>query len=426
MWLAGETSPRWLEAGVILRDSTNGTVLTVSAFGCVVRGSGNVRIDPTGGATGVLVSGSFVYLDNLRVNGNDACGIGYDITGPGAEIHSCRCSAPTIAAYKLQADKTMLQDCCTGGTTGAGTIGYWITNSCDKARLRYCGSQGHSTAGYQVDSGCTNGVVSNCHSGGGDGERIDNGTLFHWPNFESVSGHEQHYHVYPAPDGEGTAGDPHNVTTDAADETNGPASTANYWGESHALVPPATITNLWSIFGVNLFAVTANKTFLFEMLRINYGKRSAKNGGFAWDEGQTDLTVADGSLFQVGDLVWIYSDYVTDGEIQRVTDVVANKVTVERETSQFGAPNTGLRWDHTTNDPGTEVMYLVYRPGSWGMHQSNMQASFGSAKDSGTWFFPQLREFNANDGLLVRSLNQTDNTNGASTDMSILYREGAY
>lgn len=413
-----------LEAGTILQDSGDGTVLTVSAFGCLVEGRGNVRIDPTGGATGVLVSGNFCWLSNLRISANDVGALGFDITGSGTEVHSCRCSSPTTAAYKIQGDKTMLKDCCTGGTTDAGTIGYWVTNSCDKARLRDCGSQGHSTAGYQVDSGCTNGVISGSHSGGGDGPRVDNGSLFHWPFFESVSTREHHYEIYPLADGEGTAGLPHSVTTDAEDETNGPASTANYWGESHAILPPATITVLWSLFGVNIFADTANKIFQFQLLRINYGQRSAKSGGNDWDEGATVLTVADGSKFAAGDLVWIYSDYVTDGEIQLVTDVTGNVVTVEREGSQFGGANTGLRWDHTTNDPGTEVMYLVYRANSYGMHPTYLQASFGSAKDSSTRLFSHLREFKANDGLLVRSLNQTDDTNGAATDMTIIYREG--
>ena len=162
----------WLEAGVILRDSADGTVLTISGNFAVVSGSGNVRIDPTGGATGVLVSGNLVHIDNLRVLGASVGGLGFDVTGDGAEIHECRCSDPTIAAYKIQGDKTGLFDCCTGGASGA-TIGYWITNTCDKFRLIRCGSQGHGTAPFQVDTGCTNGVIWQFSSGGGDGKWSD-------------------------------------------------------------------------------------------------------------------------------------------------------------------------------------------------------------------------------------------------------------
>jgi hypothetical protein len=219
----------WLESGVILQDSADGTVLTVSGFGAFVRGSGNVRIDPTGGATGVLISGSLVYAENLRINCDDDGALGYDITGSGAVLSYCRCNSPTTAAFKVQATTAMLRDCSTCGN--GNTIGFWVTNSCAKVRMRFCHSQGHRTAGFQVDVGCTDGVIAFCTSGGQDGLTIDNGTRFHWPHFSSVSGREQHHHIYPTPDGEGTAGDPITVTTDAADETNGPATTANYWGE---------------------------------------------------------------------------------------------------------------------------------------------------------------------------------------------------
>jgi hypothetical protein len=239
-----------------------------------------------------------------------------------------------------------------------------------------------------------------------------------------VAGKEQHTRLYPLSDGEGTAGDPISVDTDAEDETNGPASTANYWGEPKVILAPEAVGVLWSWFGLGLFADTASKLFQLQWLRINVGKQSDKAGGNDWDEGATVLTVDDGSIFKTNDLVWIYSDYVTDGEIQRVTDVTGNVVTVEREGSQYGGANTGLRWDHTTNDPGTEVMYLVYRPSSLGMQPTESPASFGSSKDSVVRYFPVAREFNADDGLLVRMLNQSDDTNGAALDVSILYREG--
>lgn len=161
----------WLESGCILQDSADGTVLTVSGFGCVVRGSGNVRIDPTGGATGILVSGGFCELENLRVNCNSVGALGYDITGSGVELHFPRCSNPTTAAYKIQGDTCAIFDGCTGGN--AATIGYWVTNSADKYRICNCSSQGHGVAGFQVDAGCTNGVIYKFSSGGGDGRWVD-------------------------------------------------------------------------------------------------------------------------------------------------------------------------------------------------------------------------------------------------------------
>jgi len=416
----------WFEIGAIIAPAS-GTALTISADYCrVICREGALSITPAAGETGVEISGIFCYLAEIRVACSSSALIGFDITGNGADLRRCRCSAPLTAAFKIQGNKIKLEDCCTGGESGDSSIGYWITNSCDKTRLINCGSQGHETSGYQVDSGCTNVVASNCHSGGGDGDRIDNGNFTHWPKFEGVSHKEEHYHCYPTTNGEGTAGAPISVTSDAADETHAAATTQDYYGEPKVILPITQITNLWSWFGVNVFANTALKIFDLECLRINYTMSSAKNGGNAWDEGATSLTVADGSVFETGDLVWIYSDYKTDGEIVRITNVSTNVITIEREGSQWLADNTGLRWDHTTNNAGTEEMYLVYREGQWGMHDTNLQISFASTKDSITEYFSNFRSFNANDGLLARLVNMTDSTNAGGLDVSIIYREGGH
>ena len=57
----------------------------------------------------------------------------------------------------------------------------------------------------------------------------------------------------------------------------------------------------------------------FRFYRIVYDFSATRNGGNAWDEGATVLTVQDATeaaQFQVGDLVWISSpNYKPDGEI---------------------------------------------------------------------------------------------------------------
>lgn len=414
------------EIGTVVAPSI-GVALTTSGNYCKVSmPDGSLFITPVAGETGVLWSGNNGYPSDIRVNCASSGTIGFDFTGNGIDGKSLRCASPLTAAFKIQGDKVKLKDCCTGGEIADTSIGFWVTNSCDKPRFINCNSQGHSVAGFQADTGVSNGIAKDCSSGAGDGPRIDNSDSFHWPGFMSISSVEEHFHSYPTPDGEGTAGDPISVTTDAADETNGPASTANYWGETKVIVSPAVITGIWSWIGVSLFADTAAKIFNMQWLRIDYLNQSAKNGGNAWDEGATVLTVADGSKFVADDLVWIYSDYKTNGEIIRVTGVVGNVVTIEREGSQFGAANTGLRWNHTTNDPGTEVMYRVRHETRGEQHDTNIQASFGSAKDSVIKIFGILRGFRADDGLIARMCNMTDGTNGATLDTSIIYREGGY
>jgi len=235
----------WLEAGVILQDSSDGTVLTVSGFAAVVRASGNVRIDPTGGATGVLVSGNFAYIEKLRVNGNNAGALGFDITGDGAEVIKCRCSDPTTAAYKIQGDTCLLMGCCTGGLSGA-TIGYWVTNNADKYRIVDCGSQGHGTAPWQADDGCTNGVVWNFSSGGGDGKWSDTSTNdtvvsdFTYPETQYA------YSAFTATGGVGGAGTNYNIF-----QIHGAVRIFNVFGHVTTATPATNSTVNLELYSTN-------------------------------------------------------------------------------------------------------------------------------------------------------------------------------
>lgn len=226
---------------------------------------------------------------------------------------------------------------------------------------------------------------------------------------------DHHEHIFPRADGEGAAGDVLDVITDAEDESNGAASTANYWGEPVKFDPSEAAT--FDLMGLFVDADTAQKLFQLQIFVCNPSVLSAKSAGNAWDEAATVLTVADGSLFATGDLVAIVSDYKT--EIQRVSSVLSDEVTVARETSQFGANNTGLRWDHTTNDPGTEVMYRVWRADV--THSMERYFSVASAKDSDDILLHDHRIVEGLGFVLVRTLNQTDNTNGAHFHAGIVY-----
>ena len=174
----------WFELGAIIKPAS-GTALTVSGNYCKVWcQGGSLKVDPDGAnTTGVLVSGAFCYISDVRVSCDSVADIGFDITGNGCVLDNCRCSAPLIAAFKIQGDKIKLDDCCTGGEVADTSIGFWVTNSCDKCRIKNSGSQGHATAGFQVDTGCTNGVFKDCSSGGGDGRWSDADHAFVWSDF---------------------------------------------------------------------------------------------------------------------------------------------------------------------------------------------------------------------------------------------------
>jgi len=169
--------------GVVI-DPASGTALTVSGARCKMTCPDcSIVITPGANETGVVWSGAFGYINDVRVSCGSSADLGFDLTGNGIAAHNIRCNAPLVAAFKIQGDKIKLERCCTGGEAGDSSIGFWMTNTCDKARLKNCGSQGHETAGYQVDTGCTNGVVEECYSGGGDGKWRDADNAFVWSNF---------------------------------------------------------------------------------------------------------------------------------------------------------------------------------------------------------------------------------------------------
>ena len=172
----------WFEIGTVI-DPSSGTCLTISGNNCLIRPSNvgykesALRITPAANETGLLVSGNFCYINGVRVACSSTADIGFDVTGNGCVLNGCRCSNPLIAAFKVQGDKVKIDDSCIGGTPADTSIGFWITNTCDKTRIKNCGSQGNGTAGFQIDLGCTNAIICNCSSGGGDGKFINNAVL---------------------------------------------------------------------------------------------------------------------------------------------------------------------------------------------------------------------------------------------------------
>lgn len=407
----------WPEIGTILAPAT-GTPLTISAAYCkIVLPYGSLRCDPGANETGVVVTaaGTWAYLNDIRVANGSSADLGFDIVGAGSVLKNCRASSPLIAAFKVQGSKVKLDECCTGGDIADMSIGFWITNSCDKARLKDCSSQGHSTAGYQFDDGCANILAKACVSGGGDGHYIDNAENTFLDIIDSDS-REQHEHIYPTPDGEGTAGDPVNVQSEVNDET-GSDSAKDYFGDVALLIPVQTKANDWYLTGANIFATTISDDQRFKLYRVDYRKSAVRNAGNAWDEGATVLTFDDAGDFEVNDLIWIESpNYVkTDGakgEIVKITNIAGNVVTIARQVENSG--RLGLHWNHTTNDAGNEVVYLVERD-EHQYHSSDFDFSASGAKDFSAIHFARRRRMHGDDGLICRMINGTDGANSQAS-----------
>jgi hypothetical protein len=230
--------------------------------------------------------------------------------------------------------------------------------------------------------------------------------------------------IYPRSDGEGTAGAPVELNSDAQDKTNAAASTQDYWGEPRVIMPVSTVTSTWYFIGtyVTLTDATSQaKHFQGAFYKTSIYAMASRDAGNAWDEGATVLTVDDASPFVVDDLVWIVSSGHPNGEIQRVTDVTGAVVTVERETSQFGAANTGLRWDHTTDDSASEKMYRCQRMTEAKCHPLYFQFESNSTRYTVRYAWNAYKTMPANAGLIARVLNETDNTNDASVVVKAIY-----
>ena len=172
----------WPEIGVIL-DPATGTCLTISGNFCKVWcPGGSMFVTPGANETGIEITGVNAYVSDVRVNCASSADIGFDMQGNGAVLVNCRCAGPLVAAFKIQGDKVKLDNCGTAGESGDSSIGYWVTNACDKVWLLNCDSRGHETSGFQVDTGCTGGVISGCATGKGDGRWIDVDNAFVWAN----------------------------------------------------------------------------------------------------------------------------------------------------------------------------------------------------------------------------------------------------
>ena len=166
----------WCEIGVVI-DPATGTGLTVSGDYCKVLGQ--VVITPSAANTGLLVSGSFGYFQDVTASAGD---INFEISGTGNSFVRCIGSIPSDSSFSIQANSQILKECSTAGI-GTATNGYKINNSADYCVLRSCTSIGHGTAGYNIITGSVSCTILDCSSGAGDGRWVDIDHASVWSNF---------------------------------------------------------------------------------------------------------------------------------------------------------------------------------------------------------------------------------------------------
>jgi len=230
---------------------------------------------------------------------------------------------------------------------------------------------------------------------------------------------EQHEHIYPISDGEGTAGAPITVTNSTTDDAAGQRDDQDYWGDPHTIIPMATLTGAWRAIGLYIHAVTPADDQQWQVFFPQERYCSAQNGGNDWDIDETALTVADGSAFEANDLVWLTGTDRPAGEILKVVSSVANVVTIVSETRMGGG--TGLRYDYDIA-PGANKLYTVFRPGARVLHGYGGSYSASSAKDFTRYAWDEKKRVDGNGGMIMRLLNGTDDL-PTSLEARAIYRD---
>ena len=397
----------WGEIGAVI-------VGTVSVAGDSVRIEGLIIVPGSGNA--IDWTGNSGKINDVQTT---AGVIGFNINGYQNIITNCIAAGYSSTAFDISSYHNSLVNCLAQGQL-ATTRGFYFSNTAaDRCFMAECSSTGNDTAGYEIVSTCSYVHVRDCTSGGGDGDYVDSGSYNMWSNFQDRLPTEHHEGIAPKSDGEGTATTMLALDTDAEDETNGPASTQYYWGEPIEIDPGKS--GNWSLVGLYIAGRTAVDVYQWELFECQPLLQTAKGAGNDWDEGATVLTVADGTLFATDDLVCIESS-ANNPEILRVVSVAANVVTIERETSQFGAANTGLRWNHTS-DGNTELIARVHRESLRSNHRISGLYSANNARHFTRIAFEESKAMQPNSEVMMRMLNQTDSVNGAGFDVSIIYED---
>lgn len=404
----------WGEIGAKILNTVGTECLTVSGDSCRVRGFDFEQA----GVIGVVVTGDECIVENCRADGTTT---GFDIDGDKNVLHNCQDLDSTVSGYDISSAGNLLR-VCTSIAAGGASRGFYLSNAAaDENTLINCHSLGNGTAGFEIVTGAMYNKIAHSTSGGGDGPTVDNGSFNDWPGFTDQLSTEHHEDIYPISTGQGVAGDPIAVSNSTTDGAGGTRDDQNYWGDITRIIPPDTLTSRWVNVGIYIHATATADIQQWEVLFTYADMVSAQNGGNDWDENEVDLTIADGTLFQDGDFVWITGNDRVEGEILLVSGAPAgNVVTIARETTADG--EAGLRYDYDATGVNNR-MYLVKRLGIPLYEGFEGDYSAGSARD---WmridWHHDGKQLAPNGGMLMRMLNASDAL-GSSFDVRAIYED---
>ena len=395
----------WGEIGVTIYNAT-GTGLTVSARDCRVEEI--IIVAP--GQIGLDLQGNYCVIESVTPS---QTAIGVSLSGRANRLRDIIIGSPTVTGIDISGPYNQIKGAFVSNNLVAARGIYLSSSSAILNLLEDCNTMGNTISGFETVLGADLNSFIQCSSGGGDGKRLDLGYHNLWDILEQLTT-EHNEQMHPISDGEGTAGRPVTVDNTATDDTPDTRSDRNYWGDTVAIILPDLFPTFWNSIGIYVFATTANKICQWQIWFPNAKFTTTRNGGLAWDLGQTVITVTDASLFLEDDLIWMRSTSHPNGEILEITNIAGNVLTVASETRFSG--NTGIRYNHVAG----EAIYLIGRTTDDQFTSIEGGYSAGSAKESSREIWHIKKELPRNSAMIIRMLNTLDNLD-ASFEVAALY-----
>ena len=170
------------EHGVVINNSTPGTVLVVSANYARVFGA----IPIQAGQTGLHVTGSVCSIEEcLAAN----CNVGFDIDGFANTFKNCKSNNHATTGFDISDDSNSLNNCIAVGDGSAR--GFYLSHAnAGNNTFIHCqtanNGNGAGEAGYEVVVGADNNIFSFCSMSDGD-RKVDAATNNTWSNFSEGS-----------------------------------------------------------------------------------------------------------------------------------------------------------------------------------------------------------------------------------------------
>jgi hypothetical protein len=223
-------------------------------------------------------------------------------------------------------------------------------------------------------------------------------------NTTNANEEQEHFEqAYPIFSGGGVAADPVTVSSINTDDGGFSSTVINYFGDTKVLIDIDEIQREWNFTGLEFTADSAGRIFLYQAFCPTPGVSATRNGGNNWVYNETVLTFSS-PPFIVGDLIWVRSNNVTDGEIVEVSNVAGNVVTIIPNNN----PNVGVRVGLAKNHGGGgEAAYLVQRPGNVRFTPYGLTVSFASAREFVRVGFHDWRVQPPGSGVVFRFSNAT-------------------